>query len=136
MNAFNVIINADFVYSICEEDEDMAVSRAQDYLVSELSDKTKTGFRIRNAVAFDANLMNTTNGHQKDLVDKINVAYHKAPRLFHAIVLLLSERDRDEFDVDPDTLDRNTLCFKYCMHIADDTDLETIINYCKVQDGK
>lgn len=83
----------------------------------------------------DIEIMDGTNGHNSNLVEKINTCYQVRKDSFRAIVKLLADRDKDEFETcDPKTADIETLCFEYCQHVADDKDLETIISYCRLID--
>lgn len=80
-------------------------------------------------------IMDGTNGHDSNLVEKINKCYQVRRDSFRAIVKFLADRDEDDFETcDPKTADIETLCFEYCQHVADDTDLETIISYCRLID--
>ena len=106
-------------------------------------------------------IMDTTNGHNPELVAKINIAWNEKREKFCPILRALYERDIDEItDADsfqlPEWLDcdeyhngRVTGCWdeynamalnqmkkewdvfadNYLQHIADDTDLECILNY-------
>lgn len=70
-------------------------------------------------------IMNITNNHDKTLVDKINKAYYQRPEDFGIIVKALMERDVEE------CLDK-AVCddiHTYLMQVADNNDLEIILNF-------
>ena len=92
-------------------------------------------------------IIDTTNNHDPELVAKINIAWNEKREQFCPILRALYERDikeimesdawnwtdnaesvketlHDEWDVHADN---------YLMHIADDTDLECILNYLHAQ---
>lgn len=73
-------------------------------------------------------IMDTSNNHNEVLVAKINKAYHTKRRDFDSIVSLLMIRDKDECDEN----NVNNDTYSYLMHVADDTDLESIINFTRV----
>lgn len=78
----------------------------------------------------DEDVMDCTNNHYAFLVTKINQAYKEKQEDFYNIVRLLAERDERH-----DILSKSTIfdvCHDYCQHIADNTDLETILFYCRV----
>lgn len=82
-------------------------------------------------------LMDTSNGHDKDLVMQINYAWDSAEERFYDIVHLLVQRDMDEWEekvysTPTNKLNRREMCYLYCQNVADDTDLQTILNYCRV----
>jgi hypothetical protein len=75
-------------------------------------------------------VMDCTNNHYAFLVTKINQAYKEKQEDFYNIVRLLAERDERH-----DILSKSTIfdvCHDYCQNIADNTDLETILFYCRV----
>lgn len=90
--------------------------------------------------------MNTRNGHADELVEKINLLWDKDVKKFEPILVALYKRDIKEIhDADsfadlPNnvhtalaTLIVNWQYYaeNYLMHIADDGDLETIINFIR-----
>lgn len=82
-------------------------------------------------------LMDTSNGHDKDLVMQINYAWDVAEESFCDIVHLLVQRDKDEWeervhDIPANKLTSREMCYQYCYYVADDVDLQAILNYCKV----
>ena len=82
-------------------------------------------------------LMDTSNGHDKDLVMQINYAWDVAEEPFYDIVRFLVQRDMDEWEervhnIPINKLNRREMCYQYCQNVADDTDLQTILNYCRV----
>ena len=93
----------------------------------------------------DYPIMDETNGHNVDLVMSINRAWKKNREMFKPILCALYERDLEEIcnsdafadfklaDKDKVFVDMQTEwdfhAYNYLMHIADDTDLESIINF-------
>ena len=96
-------------------------------------------------------IMDTTNSHNPELVAKINIAWNEKREMFFPIMCALYKRDNDEIlasdafaDWDKVSKDYDTLyeymeanwdieAYNYLQHIADDTDLECILNYLHVQ---
>ena len=95
-------------------------------------------------------IMYTTNCHNEKLVEQINTLYNdKLKRSnFYAILTALRYRDREEMIakeiVTADEFYLNQCDYhglydifarkyeyEYLMHVADDGDLETIINFCR-----
>ncbi len=92
-------------------------------------------------------VMDTTNGHNPELVGKINRAWIERRADFFPILCALYKRDENEIrDSDAFVLSRDTMeeygsiyeymakhwdieADNYLMHIADDTDLKTILNF-------
>lgn len=95
-------------------------------------------------VSFDG-LMSTSNGHNAELVKKINVLWVERKDDFGPILKALYERDLEEiyhadsFSGEPwnnyDEAYADLSCYpgkyvrNYLMHVADDGDLETIFNF-------
>jgi len=96
-------------------------------------------------------IMDTTNNHNLELVAKINIAWNEKREMFFPILCALYKRDNDEIlasdafaDWDKVSKDYDTLyeymeanwdveAYNYLQHIADDTDLECILNYLHAQ---
>ena len=89
-------------------------------------------------------IMDTTNGHNPELVAKINIAWNEKREQFHTILCALYKRDVQEIlDSDAFTFPKyaaedayrylkdnwDNEADNYLQHIADDTDLECILNY-------
>ena len=92
-------------------------------------------------------IMDTTNSHNPELVAKINIAWNEKREMFFPIMCALYKRDNDEIlasdafaDWDKVSKDYDTLyeymeanwdieAYNYLQHIADDADLECILNY-------
>lgn len=96
-------------------------------------------------------IMDTTNNHNPELVAKINIAWNEKREMFFPIMCALYKRDIEEI-MDSDaftfpweheyTADDAYLflsenwdieTYNYLQHIADDTDLECILNYLHAQ---
>ena len=82
-----------------------------------------------------APLMDTTNGHDAELVKRINDAYILCEKTFKQIVKALAIRDAEEFldatGFNPEDGDMDEVSFYYCRRVADDKDLETILSFCR-----
>lgn len=72
-------------------------------------------------------LMDTTNNHDAELVQKINHCYDIRRKEFCQIVDLLCQRDNAGY---PKEWNITIKCREYCRNIADDKDLRTILSYC------
>lgn len=96
-------------------------------------------------------VMDATNGHNPKLVEKINVAWNEKREMFFPIMCALYKRDLEEI-MDSDAFSfpwgygcptDNVYLYlvenwdneigNYLQHIADDTDLECILNYLHIQ---
>ena len=92
-------------------------------------------------------IMDTTNGHDPELVEKINRAWNEKREQFCPILRCLYERDIKEI-MDSDAWNwtddaesvKETLhyewdihAYNYLMHIADDTDLKTILTFIRYE---
>lgn len=82
----------------------------------------------------EVSIMDGSTSHDKDLIMKINKCYVKSRELFYDVIRLLANRDADEFDdsIDIATDDIKVIAYYYLHAIADDQDLITIINYCRL----
>ena len=120
----------------------------EDWIVTEI------GFAKSDKVQFLPNyedIMYTTNSHNPELVAKINIAWNEKREMFFPIMCALYKRDIEEI-MDSDaftfpwehgyTADDAYLylaeswdveAYNYLQHIADDTDLECILNYLHAQ---
>ena len=93
-------------------------------------------------------IMDTTNSHNPELVAEINIAWNTKREQFYAILCALYKRDVQEIlDSDAFTFPKydaedayrylkdnwDIEAYNYLQHIADDTDLECILNYLHVQ---
>ena len=89
-------------------------------------------------------IMDTTNAHNPELVKKINIAWNEKRGQFFPIMCALYKRDIKEIlDSDAFTFPKygdddaylylhanwDIEAYNYLQHIADDTDLECILNY-------
>lgn len=96
-------------------------------------------------------IMNTSNSHNEKLVEQINAIYDgdlNTKVNFYVILKALMYRDREEM-IDKEIVTEDEFYFshhdyhglynklvrnytyEYLMHVADDADLETIINFCR-----
>lgn len=89
-------------------------------------------------------IMDITNGHNPELVAKINIAWNEKREMFFPVMCALYKRDVQEIlDSDAFTFPKydaddayrylkdnwDIEAYNYLQHIADDTDLECILNY-------
>lgn len=138
MKTFDVMITATITMSVDAESEGHAITKIKSTIPSKVLGAHYK--RLLYAISIDeihlteTSIMDGSTSHDKDLIMQINICYAKKRDLFYEIIKLLSSRDRDEFD---DSIDANTASMKdiahYYLHaIADDQDLQTICNYCRV----
>ena len=93
-------------------------------------------------------IIDTTNNHNPELVAKINIAWNEKREMFFPILCALYKRDAQEildsdaftfpkYDIDDAYLHLSANwdieAYNYLQHIADDTDLECILNYMHAQ---
>lgn len=93
-------------------------------------------------------IIDTTNNHNPELVAKINIAWNEKREMFFPILCALYKRDAQEildsdaftfpkYDIDDAYLHLSANwdieAYNYLQHIADDTDLECILNYLHAQ---
>ena len=92
-------------------------------------------------------VMDTTNGHDPELVAKINIAWNEKREQFFPILCALYDRDAEEIlNSDAwnwtDEIESVRECMRdewdfhapnYLQHIADDTDLECVLNFLHAQ---
>ena len=132
MKKYSVNVHYDAVISVdvIAENEEQALELAKQKADNEnLADAEVVG---TNACVTDEQeltpIMDTSNNHNEELVDKINKAYYTKRREFDTIVAFLMVRDKDECEEN----NVNNDTYSYLMHVADDTDLECILNYVRV----
>ena len=73
-------------------------------------------------------IMNTTNNHDKALVDAINNAWNEKRDDFENIVGVLMLRDEEEWDEKGVEWDIHS----YLMQVADNQDLQCILDYLRI----
>lgn len=82
--------------------------------------------------AVHTDCMDGSNGHDKELVSRVNNLWDTEREKFMAILCTLMERDEEEFkefDVEFGTAyDR---VHSYLMNVADNKDLEVIVKFCE-----
>lgn len=86
-------------------------------------------------------IMNKFNGHDKDLVNKINYIYAKDVEAMKPILLALYKRDVVESDskgITEHMFNNNfdLFCENFLTHVCDNEDLKTIINFVRYRDEK
>lgn len=83
-----------------------------------------------------ARIMETDNGHNKELVEGINYLYsHGNEERLTMIAKTLFERDCEEAEqfgiTDIDDLDNEDVLHSFLTNVCDDMDLETILKFCR-----
>lgn len=140
MKSFDATIVATIIMSVDAETRQEAIEKVRYAIPSKKLSKDASrviyNLHIEDIILTEAGIMDASNGHDPKLVDKINQCYSKKINLFFAIVRLLAERDVDEIgdicDTNIDDMAKKDLARLYCNRIADDQDLVTIINYCRM----
>lgn len=138
MKTFDATITASITMSVSAESEGHAIAKVRDTIPSAVF--SKYGSRMLYAITIDdihlteVSIMDGSTSHDKVLIMQINQCYAQRQDLFYDIIRMLAQRDVDEFD---DSIDTNTasikdIAYHYLHAIADDLDLQTIINYCRL----
>lgn len=138
MKTFDATIVASITMSVSAESEGHAIAKVRDTIPSAVF--SKYGSRMLYAITIDdihltkVSIMDGSTSHDKDLIMQINRCYAQRQDLFYDIIRMLAQRDVDEFD---DSININTasikdIAYHYLHAIADDLDLQTIINYCRL----
>lgn len=137
MKKFDATITATITMSVNAESEGRAIAKIKDTIPSKVFNRF--GGNMLYAITIDdihlteIRIMDGSTSHDKRLVNLINQCYAERRDAFFEIVGLLSKRDVDEFDdFDTNTASPYDLAERYLHAIADDLDLQTIINYCRV----
>lgn len=76
-------------------------------------------------------IMDCSNGHDAELVKRINKAWIKDPVAFYAIVGLLINKEFGTFEELGNTKPSKDDVVLFLMKIADERDFETILNFCR-----
>ena len=105
-----------------------------DAVFSKQKGKMLYAISIEDIHLTEVSIMDGSTSHDKDLIMQINKCYVKSRELFYDIIRLLANRDADEFDDSIDLVTDNIkdIAYHYLHAIADDQDLQTIANYCRV----
>lgn len=137
MKRFNVtaVLTANFVVDAKNEEEARAIALGMPSETEwELTDKnipTRIFFEIADIPSVKCcDLMDGSNGHNLELVRRINKAYEQEKGTFHEIVRFLLEKQCSE-EINEHTNMREQ-CRWYCQEWADNRDLEIILNYCRM----
>ena len=87
----------------------------------------------------EAEIMNTLNAHDPELVEHINYIWCRASERFKPILLALYERDKEEAEekdiVVPTDDNFESFAYDFLMHVCDDADLETILNFVRYREA-
>lgn len=119
-----------------------AEKKALDFLKKRIVDEITTStYNVNYCVVVEEveEIMNYTNNHNQLLVDKINEIYNdEDTRIdFYKILRLLIKRDIEELEefegceIAPDDILDEEYIYDYLMHVANNQELETIINFCR-----
>lgn len=142
MNIYKVEATARFITFVETESAGMAGILTNQTLSQAVKCKKPAGVKkmLFNGVLYSniqecSKLMDTTNGHSEALVTRINDAYIYAHEYFLQIAKTLAIRDKEDFvdavGCNPEDVNIDELGYYYCMRVADDKDLETILSFCR-----
>lgn len=113
--------------------EDAAIAMIAEQIPATISSKAGVtcGITIDDFEVKCHDLMDASNNHDADLVEKINIAWQSKRHEFIDIVRLLVKRDI--WDENPEFFEQSVedQCRIYCQNIADDKDLRVILDYCR-----
>ncbi len=137
MKTFDATITATLTMSVTAESEGCAISKVRNTIPSAVFGKQNKGMlyaiNIDDIHLTEIRIMDGSTSHDKRLVSLINQCFVERRDAFFEIVGLLSKRDVDEFnDFDTNTASPYSLADRYLHAIADDLDLQTIVNYCRI----
>lgn len=121
---------------VCAETEEQAKEQTRTMSKDTMVDGDSRQVSITVSDVKDAvEVMDCTNGHSKNLVNKINCMYNVRKEDFLKIAQLIAQRDCDEcwkHNIDPNNIKSFEGCIhEYLMSVADDKDLETILGYLR-----
>lgn len=87
----------------------------------------------------EADIMDTLNAHDPKLVEHINYIWCRASERFKPILFAIYERDKveaEEKDIVVPTDDNfESFAYDFLMHVCDDADLETILNFVRYREA-
>jgi hypothetical protein len=138
MKTFDATVVATITMSVQAPSFVSAMDKVRDAIPSSVlaknSNKLLYAISIEDIHLTEVSIMDGSTSHSPRLVELINQCYVERQDLLFEVVRLLAQRDRDEFD---DSIDANTasikdIAYHYLHAIADDQDLITIINYCRL----
>lgn len=141
MKTFDATIVATITMSVDAETREEAIRKVCYAIPSKKLSKDASrviyNLNIEDIRLTEVGIMDASNGHDPMLVDKINQAYIKKDYDFGMIVDILVNRDIKEFIAvtghkNPAEMSHKIKCHDYCQFVADDKDLQTIINYCRI----
>lgn len=140
MKTFDATITATITMSIEAPSFASAMDKVRDTIPDAVFSK-QSGGKLLYAITIDdihlteVSIMDSSTLHDKDLIMQINMCYAQRRELFYEIIHLLAKRDVDEFDnniIDVNTASIKDIAYHYLHAIADDQDLQTIANYCRI----
>lgn len=126
-----------YVWGETKEEAKQIAKKEFEWFIKEENIKLTRGYLI--GISED-NIINDTNGHNKDLVDKINYIWARVHEdRFKPVLLALYQRDRKEAEdkeipFDLIEIEFNSFAYEFMMHVCDDVDLKVIIDFIRFKD--
>ena len=124
---YDAVISVEVLAENEEQALDIAINKANDIPLND-ADIVGTNPCVADVQELTP-IMNDTNNHNPELVNKVNEAYWTKKNDFDAILFILTGRDKEEM---AENQIEKTDVHSYLMQVADDKDLECIINYCRI----
>lgn len=136
MKTFDATVVALLTMSVSAESKEHAIAKVRDAVPSGVFSKSGRmlyAITIEDIHLTEIRIMDGSTSHNPKLIELINRCYVERRDALYEIVKLLSSRDIDEFeDFNTNTASAYDLTYRYLEAIADDLDLQTIINYCRI----
>lgn len=137
MKTFDATITATITMKVDAETKEEAIGKIKRTIptrgVHSKSGRTLYTIIVEDVHLTEIRIMDGSTSHNPKLVELINMCYVERRDALYEIVKLLSSRDIDEFeDFNTNTASTYDLTYRYLEAIADDQDLITIINYCRM----
>lgn len=126
-----------YVWGETKDEAKQVAKKEFECFVKEENIKLTRGYLM--AISEDT-IINDTNGHNKDLVNKINYIWARVYEdRFKPILLALYERDKIEAEEKEITFDLfnssfESFAYEFMMHVCDDVDLEVIIDFIRFRE--
>lgn len=111
---------------------DEAIGKVAERIPATINNKAgiACGITIKDFEVKCYDLMDTSNNHTPELVERINKAFREKPDTMLEIVRFLAKRDNEE-TILAKQYSRDA-CHDYCQYVADNEDLVTILSYCRM----
>lgn len=137
---FEAQIRKDFVFNANSKEDAITIAKDSMTKVLEAGNILIKETNIQ-AIQKKETILYADNGHNRDLVDKINFLWNVCKERFKPIIGCLLERDiveyTEKFNCDAKSAllqDWEEIAFNYLSRVSDDTDLEVIINFISYYD--